>query len=99
MRLSIALLTAGLLALFANGKATAQNAESKTEAKGTLTLGNAAYKFSRALAYETVRNRKKQTVVIVSEKALDTTKLKQLLSKKGSDEEFFPFDAHVKLRF
>jgi hypothetical protein len=45
------------------------------------------------------RSNRKQTVVILSAKPLDTTRLKQSLKKHGTDEDFFPFDAHVKLRF
>ncbi len=95
----VASITTGLLSLVAAGVAVGQNDAPKTEAKGTLTLGDKTYKLSRALAYEMTRSKKKQTVVVLSEKALDTVKLKQSLAKKGNDEDFFPFDAHVKLRF
>lgn len=97
--LFVALVTAGLLALVAAGKAGGKKDEPKTEAKGTLTLGDNTYKLARALAYEITRSNRKETVVILSEKPLDTAKLKQSLKKNGTDEGFFPFDSHVKLLF
>ena len=70
-----------------------------TEAKGTLTLSGKTYKMASALAYEnTVRNRK-ETVVILSEKPLDVDKLKASFKKNGNDDDFYPFDVHVKLTF
>jgi hypothetical protein len=93
------LVAVGLLALMSAGNVEGQPAAAKAEASGTLTLGDKTYRFTRALAYEVTRFNKKQTVVILSEKPLDAAKLKQSLAKKGTDEDFFPFDAHLKLRF
>jgi hypothetical protein len=95
MKLFIAAFAAGSLVLVAAG----QPGGNKDEAKGTITLGEKTYKLSHVLAYETTRSNKKLTVVVVSEKAIDTAKLKQSFAKTGSDEDFFLFDAHVKFRF
>jgi hypothetical protein len=89
------LIAAGLLTFIGAGHAGGP----KNEAKGSLTLGDKTYKFTSALAYEVTRSKAKQTVVVLSEKPLDTAKLKQSLAKKGTDEDFFPFDAHIRLRF
>ena len=96
---SVASIAIGVFALAAAGELAAQNGVPKTEAKGSLTLGDKTYKLTQGLAYEVTRFKKKQTVVVLSEKVLDTTKLKQSLAKKGNDESFFPFEAHVKLIF
>jgi hypothetical protein len=97
--LTVALVAAGLLALVATGAAGGKKGEPKAEANGKLTMGDNTYKLTNALAYETKRSNRKETVVILSAKPLDTAKLKQSLKKHGTDEDFFPFDAHVKLRF
>jgi hypothetical protein len=95
----LAVIAVGAFGLAVSGTAHSPAGEPRTEAKGSLTLGDKNYKFTRAIAYETTRGQKKQTVVVLSEKALDTAKLKQSLARKGTDEDFFPFDAHLKLRF
>src|SRR5262245_4428569 len=97
--LTVALGTAGMLTLGAPGAAGGKKDGPKSEATGTLTMGDNTHKLTRALAYEVRRSSRKETVVILSAKPLDTAKLKQSLKKNGTDEDFFPFDAHVKLRF
>lgn len=73
--------------------------DSKKENQGTLTLGEKTYKFASALAYETTISKKKRTVVILSEKPLNTAKLKESFKKNGNDQDFFSFDPNVKLLF
>jgi hypothetical protein len=93
--LSIALIVAGLVGL----AAVAQGGEPKSMAKGTLTLKGTTYNLASALAYEQTVFKKKETVVILSEKPLDTARLKQSLQKNGNDDDFFPVVPHVKLAF
>ena len=94
-----AICTAVLLSLAGPSEAGGKKDESKTEAKGSLTLNGTTYKLASALAYEQTVFRKKETVVILSEKRLDTAKLKQSLQKNGNDDDFFPTAPHVKLAF
>ena len=96
MKVFIALVTAGLLGLGAGGRAD----EKKSEAKGTLTLGEKKYAMAHAIAYENMGPFKmKETVVILTEKPLDTAKLKASFKKNGNDEDFFPNADHIKLVF
>ena len=96
MKLLIALVTAGLLGLGAGGRAD----EKKKEAKGTLTLGEKKYALAHAIAYENTGPFKmKETVVILTEKPLDTSKLKASFKKNGNDEDFYPAADHIKLIF
>jgi len=85
------------------GIGTARADEKKPEPKpavmGKLTLDGKAYDLKNALTYETTRFDKKRTVVYLSEKPLDTAKLKASFKKKGNDEDFFPVDPHIKLIF
>jgi len=67
------------------------------EVKGTLVMGGNTYKLANALAYETKIGSHQRTVVILSEKSLDTAKLKQSFKKNGNDEDFFASGPHVKL--
>lgn len=93
-----ALCTAAFLAL--SGAALAGD-KKKDEAKtqGTLTIGDQTYKLTSALAYETKRSNHQRTVITLSEKPLNMAKLKESFKKTGSDEDFFPFETHVKLIF
>src|SRR5262245_6508882 len=67
------------------------------EVKGTLVMGGNTYKLANALAYETKIGSHQRTVVILSEKPLDTAKLKQSFKKNGNDEDFFASGPHVQL--
>jgi len=89
--MSLALVIAGLLV------GVGQGGEPKSKAKGTLTLAGTTYRLTSALAYEQTVFRKKETVVLLSEKPIDTAKLMQSLKKNGNDDDFFPVDVHVKL--
>lgn len=92
--LIIALSTVSLLAL-----GSTMSGQPKEKASGTLTLDNQTFKFTSVLAYEnTVRNNK-ETVIILSEKPLDTAKLKESFKKNGNDDDFYPTATHVKLTF
>lgn len=96
MKLLLAMVTAGLLGLGAGGRAD----EKKKEAKGTLTLAEKKYEFAHAIAYENTGPFKmKETVVILTEKPLDTAKLKASFKKNGNDDDFFPNADHIKLVF
>jgi hypothetical protein len=100
MRLSFAVLCCVcFLVLVGTASPQEKKSELKSEATGTLTLGGKTYKLANALAYENTVSNRKSTVVILSEKPLDLAKLKQSFKKNGNDEDFFPFDAHVKLTF
>jgi hypothetical protein len=63
---------------------------------GTLTMGNQVYKLSNVVAYEMKRFDEPVTVVVISEKSLNMTKLNAALGKK-SIEEYFEFTPQVKL--
>lgn len=91
--LSIALVVLGMLGFVS----LSRGGEPKSKAKGTLTLDGTAYRLTSALAYEQTVFKKKETVVILSEKPIDTTKLVQSLKKNGNDDDFNPFDVYVKL--
>jgi hypothetical protein len=73
--------------------------ELKMDAKGKLMLDGKAYDLKNALAYESTKFDKKRTVIYLSEKPLDTAKLKASFKKKGNDEDYFAFDPHIKLIF
>jgi hypothetical protein len=94
MRLfSITLIIGGLLGLVG----VSQAGEPKSKVKGTLTLDGTTYRLTSALAYEQTVFGKKETVVLLSEKPIDTTKLMQSLKKNGNDDDFFPTQVYVKL--
>jgi hypothetical protein len=95
----VALVTTGLLSLTAPGLADDKKDAAKPEAKGTLTLGAKKYTLSNVIAYVNPHSFGKETVVILTEKPLDTTKLKQSFKKRGDDDDFFPNVDHMKLRF
>jgi hypothetical protein len=67
------------------------------EVKGTLVMGEHTYKLAHALAYQTKIGSHQRTVVYLSEKPLDTAKLKQSFKKNGTDEGFFASGPHVHL--
>ncbi|MCI0379506.1 MAG: hypothetical protein L0215_18005 [Gemmataceae bacterium] len=90
-----ALCTAALFGYIGAGHA----GDKKSEANGTLTLGDKTIKLASALAYENKSSNRKETVVILSEKPLDTAKLKQSFKKNGNDDDFNPSETHVKLTF
>jgi len=94
-----ALCIASLLTLAAAGRADEKKDRPKAEAKGTLTLDGKTYKLETALAYETTKFDRKRTVIYLSEKPLDTSKLKASFKKNGTDEDFFASAPHVKLIF
>lgn len=100
MRLLCAgLLSAALIGLVATGRADDKKPEPKPEAKGTLTLNGKTYKLEHALAYETTKFDVKFTTIYLSEKPLDASKLKASFKKKGNDDDFHAFDAHLRLMF
>lgn len=90
-----ALCVAGLL----SAPSAARADEKKGEAKGTFTLDGKTYKLTSALAYATKKFDMTHTVVYLSEKPLDTTKLKASFKKNGTDEDFFASGPHVRLIF
>src|SRR5262245_3231697 len=96
MKLLIATISAAALA----GLLTHTRADEKTsQTKGTLTMDGKTYKLESALAYEMTKFDKKRTVVYLSEKALDTSKLKESFRKNGNDDDFFVTAPHVGLIF
>jgi len=95
MRITIAALFAAAFGIVT----PAPGDEKKAEAKGTLMLDGKNYNLANALAYETTMFDKKWTVIYLSEKPLDTSKLKASFKKKGTDEDFFAVAPHVKLMF
>jgi len=97
--LRIALVAVGMLSLVAFGGAQDKKDAAKAEAKGTLTLGEKKYTFGHALAYVNPHSFGKENIVILTEKPLDTAKLKQSFKKNGNDDDFFPSTDHIKLTF
>ena len=95
----VTLVTAGLLNLIATGRADDKKDTPQPEAKGTLTLGEKKYTLSNVIAYVNPHSFGKETVVILTEKPLDITKLKQSFKKRGDDDDYFPNVDHIKLRF
>jgi hypothetical protein len=96
----VPLLIAGLLSLASAGRADdKKGTPQKAEAKGTLTLGEKKYTLASALAYVNPHSFGKETVIILTEKPLDTAKLKQSFKKRGNDDDFFPIVDHIKLTF
>lgn len=95
----VALITAGLLSHFATGLADEKKDAPKAEARGTLTLGEKKYTLANALAYVNPHSFGKETVVILTEKPLDSAKLKQSFKKRGNDGDFLPNVDHIKLIF
>jgi hypothetical protein len=93
MKLLLAASAAALLAIVN----VAAPGEKKSDAKGTLTIEGKTYTLVNALAYEQIVFKKQEIALILSEKPLDTAKLKQSLKKNGNDDDFFPLDPHVKL--
>ena len=94
-----ALVSAGLLTLASAARADDKKDSPKSEVKGTLTLDGKTYKLESALAYETTKFDKKRTVIYLSEKPLDTAKLKASFKKNGNDEDFFATAPHMMLAF
>src|ERR1051325_10039501 len=92
-RLVIAFVFAGLLGFAGVGR----GGEPKSKAKGTLTLAGTTYRLTSAIAYEQIVFKKKETVILLSEKPINTAKLMQSLKKNGNDDDFFPTEAHLKL--
>jgi hypothetical protein len=97
----VALVATGLLCILsaAAGRADDKKDTPKAEAKGTLTLGDKKYTLASALAYVNPHSFGKENIVILSEKPLDTAKLKQSFKKNGNDDDFFPNVPHIKLTF
>ena len=93
MKLFLTLVTAAFLGLVGDGRA----GEPKSKAKGTLTLDGTTYRLANALAYEQTVFNKKETVVLLSEKPIDTAKLVQSLKKNSNDDDFNPVVPYVKL--
>jgi hypothetical protein len=81
----------GLLALAVSARAE--------ETKGSLTLDGKKYTFASAVAYNKKVGGRTRTVVYLTEKPPDTTKLKQSLKKDGTDDGFSVFEPHVELIF
>src|SRR5688572_3668239 len=71
----------------------------KTTNQGTLTINGQTYKLASALAYAQKIRNKPEVVVVLSEKPLDTAKLKKSFEKNGNDDDYFPVERHVKLTF
>jgi len=91
----------GLVTSLALGVAV-QAAEPKapaTTATGFFKAGAAKYSLASALAYKKEIGGKTRSVVYLTEKPLDTTKLKKSLKEHGGDKEFYVFDPHVQLVF
>ena len=88
-----------LLAIVGAVSADEKKDTPKPEAKGALTIGDKTHTFENALAYETKKGTNRRTVVILTEKPLDTAKLKLSFEKNGNDEDFFARVPHVKLSF
>jgi hypothetical protein len=95
----IALVFAGMMAAAVPARADEKNGLPKADVKGTLVLEGTTYKMANGLAYETTRFDRKQTVVYLSEKALDTAKLKASFKKNGTDADFFASGPHIRLIF
>jgi hypothetical protein len=80
----------------------AQAAEPKAPAAtatGTLNASGTKYAMANALAYNKKLSGKTRTVVYLTEKPLDTAKLKKSFIEHGNDKDFFVFDPHVELIF
>lgn len=90
---TITFISIGLLGL----AGVANSGEPKAKVKGTLTLDGTTYRLTSAIAYEQTVFKKKETVILLSEKAVNTTKLMQSLKKNGNDDDFFPTEVHMKL--
>src|SRR5262245_2512181 len=69
------------------------------ETKGSLTVDSKKYTLASAVAYNKKISGKTRTVVYLTEKPPDTTKLKASLKKNGNDDDFFVFEPHVELIF
>jgi hypothetical protein len=67
--------------------------------QGTLTVNGRTHKLASALAYAQKFRNRTEVVVLLSEKPLDTAKLKRSFEKHGDDGDWFPVEAHVKLTF
>lgn len=90
----------GMASIWAGGVwADEKNPAAKADAKCKLTIDGKTYDLKSALAYESTKFDKKRTVIYLSEKPLDTAKLKASLKKKGNDEGFFAFAPHIHLVF
>jgi hypothetical protein len=88
----------GLLALCVTGTAAEPKAPATT-ATGFFKAGGTKYSFASALAYNKKVSGKTRTVVYLTEKPLDTTKLKKSFKQHGDDQDFYVFDPHVELIF
>jgi hypothetical protein len=96
----VPLVTVGWLGLCAADRADEKKDTPKTEAKGTLTLGEKKYTFANALAYVNPDSfGGKSVVVMLTEKPVDVDKLKQSFKKRGNDNDFSPKMDYVKLIF
>jgi hypothetical protein len=94
-------LIVGLIASLVLGvaaRATEPKAPAAT-ATGTLNASGTKYSLANALAYNKKVSGKARTVVYLTEKPLDTAKLKKSFKEHGNDEDFFVFDPHVQLIF
>jgi hypothetical protein len=98
-QLLAAMFAAGFFALVPAIRADEKNDSPKAEVKGTLMLEGMTYKLENGLAYETTKFDRKRTVVYLSDKPLETTKLKASFKKKGTDEDFFASGPHIRLIF
>lgn len=83
----------GVIAHAAEPKAPA------TTATGTFSASATKYSLANALAYSKKIGDKTRTVVYLTEKPLDTDKLKKSLKDHGTDKDFFVFKPHVQLIF
>ena len=88
----------GMLAFCVTGKAAEPKASAAT-ATGFLKAGGTKYSLANALAYNKKVSGKTRTVVYLTEKPLDTAKLKKSFKQHGDDQDFFVFDPHVQLIF
>jgi len=95
MRRLLAVLGACTMLAFGS---TALSGEKKPN-QGTLEVAGKTYRLASALAYEQKAFNRPEIVIILSEKPLDTAKLKQSFKKNGNDDDFFPTEPHVKLSF
>jgi len=99
MRLLSAVLLGVAFTWAGGARADEKKPESKANVKGKLTIDGKTYELKNGLAYETTKFDKKRTVVYLSEKPLDTAKLKASFKKSGNDEDFFAFEPHIRLVF
>lgn len=100
MRLfSVAVFIAGLLVLTGAAKADDKKSGRNSQATGNFVFDGTTFKIASALAYATTVGDQQQTVVILSDKPLDTAQLKRSLKKNGNDRDFNPSGSTIEFTF